>query len=135
MYLIDTNIWLELLLNQEKAEEVRQFNKRIEGHLLAITEISLYSIGVVLSRLKRDDAFLDFLSDTIEDTAVVRIRLGLNDLKKIIPLKQELKLDFDDTYQYLAAEKFGYTLVSYDKDFDKTERKRVTTKQVLETLK
>jgi len=87
MYLIDTNIWLELLLNQEKAEEVRQFNKRIEGHLLAITEISLYSIGVVLSRLKRDDAFLDFLSDTIEDTAVVRIRLGLNDLKKIIQLK------------------------------------------------
>ena len=25
MYLLDTNIWLELLLNQEKAKEVEQF--------------------------------------------------------------------------------------------------------------
>jgi hypothetical protein len=30
-FLVDTNIWLELLLNQERSEEVRQLFERWEG--------------------------------------------------------------------------------------------------------
>ena len=60
MYLIDTNIWLELLLDQEKAQEVHKFFESIESHLLAITEFSLYSIGIILTRLKKHLVFEDF---------------------------------------------------------------------------
>ena len=52
MYLVDTNVWLELFLEQEKAAEVRRFFQQVEARLIAITEFSLYSIGVILTRLK-----------------------------------------------------------------------------------
>lgn len=47
MYLIDTNIWLELFLEQENRVQVRQFMETIEGQQLVISEFSLYSIGVI----------------------------------------------------------------------------------------
>lgn len=52
MYLVDTNVWLELLLEQAKADEARQFFQGVEAASLAITEFSLYSLGVILTRLK-----------------------------------------------------------------------------------
>ncbi len=60
MYLIDTNIWLELLLQQEKAEEVSSFFQAVDSSSLAITDFTLYSIGIILTRLKKFDAFNDF---------------------------------------------------------------------------
>lgn len=65
MYLVDTNIWLELLLEQEKEEEVRRFFQSVEARLLSISDVSLYSIGIILTKLKKDDVFIDFISDTI----------------------------------------------------------------------
>ena len=40
---------------------------------------------------------------------------------------QQFSLDFDDAYQYVAAEKYGLTIVSFDNDFDRTERGRETS--------
>ena len=88
MYLVDTNVWLELLLEHERAAQVRRFLEATEATLLSITEFSLYSIGVVLTRLKKDDVFGDFLSDTIEDSGVRRIRLGIADLKQLLGVRQ-----------------------------------------------
>ena len=51
MYLIDTNVWIELLLGQQRAKEVKRFFQEIEASQLAITEFSLYSIGIILDRL------------------------------------------------------------------------------------
>ncbi len=132
MYLVDTNVWLELLLDQEKAEQVRAFNEKFEATLLAITEFSLYSIGVILSRLNKDDVFADFLSDSIEDSGVAIVRLTTKDLSKLVASRQELGLDFDDAYQYAAAKKHRLTLISFDSDFDKTVRGRKTPMQVLQ---
>lgn len=124
MFLVDTNVWLELLLEQEKAGEVRQFLQAKEARLLVITDFSLYSIGVILTRLKKDTLFEDFLSDTIEDSGVGRIRLDSADLKELLGVRQQFQLDFDDAYQYVAARKYNLTLVSFDSDFDRTERGR-----------
>lgn len=55
MFLVDTNVWLELLLQQEKVEEALQFAKRVEAHQLAITDFALDSIGVSLTRHGKDD--------------------------------------------------------------------------------
>jgi len=124
MFLIDTNIWLELILNQEKAEIVSQFLQKTEARLLSMTDFSLYSIGIILTRLKKDAVFEDFLSDTIEDSGVCRIRLETADLRKVISARQRFQLDFDDAYQYIAAEKYNLTLISFDNDFDRTDRGR-----------
>lgn len=126
IYLIDTNVWLELLLEQEREAEVRQFFQNVEGDSLAITEFSLYSIGIILTRLKKDHVFEDFLADTIENSGVIRICLDISDLKKIIEIRQHYQMDFDDAYQYVAATKYNYTLISFDTDFDLTDKGRKT---------
>lgn len=124
MYLVDTNVWLELLLEQEKAGEVRRFFQATEARLLSITEFSLYSICISLTGLRKDDLLDEFLSDTIEDCGVTRIRLETSELKELLAVRQRFRLDFDDAYQYVAAQKYGLTIVSFDADFDRTERGR-----------
>jgi len=135
MYLVDTNVWLELLLEQQKEADIRQFFQNVEARLLSITDFSLYSIGVILTKLKKDDVFKDFLSDTIEDSGVIRICLDTIDLKQIITVRQKYQLDFDDSYQYVSAEKYNYIIVSFDSDFDRTEHGRKTPKEALSLLK
>jgi len=131
MYLVDTNVWLELLLEQEKAGQVRQFLQATEARFLWLTEFSLYSIGVILTRLRKDDLFEDFVSDTIDDSGVKRIRLDTSELKQLLAVRQRFQLDFDDAYQYVAAEKYNLAVVSFDTDFDSTERGRKTPAELL----
>jgi hypothetical protein len=45
--------------------------------------------------------------------------------------RERLHLDFDDAYQYVAAEKHDLTLISFDADFDRTERGRKTPADIL----
>jgi len=47
MFLIDTNIFLEILLEQEKKEDCKKFLNDHIGNL-HITDFSLHSIGVIL---------------------------------------------------------------------------------------
>ena len=70
MYLIDTNIWLERLLDQARSQEVRRFLDSITSDCLYITDFAFHSIGVILSRLDRLEAFLQFTSDVFINGAV-----------------------------------------------------------------
>jgi len=90
-YLIDTNIWLEILLEQENYQEAKEFLQKTDASLLAISEFSLYSIGIILTRLKKADIFKDFLSDTLEDSGIMRICLKTNDLKEVISIAQKFR--------------------------------------------
>lgn len=134
MFLLDTNVWLELILDQEKANTVSNFLQNTEAHLLSMTDFSIYSIGIILTRFKKDSVFEDFLSDTIEDSGVGRIRLETADLKKVLLTHKQFQLDFDDAYQYVAAEKYNLTIISFDNDFDKTERGRKTPDEIQEII-
>ncbi len=125
-FLVDTNIWLELLLNQQQAQEVRQLFEEREGSDFAITEFSLYSIGIVLTRLSKDEAFARFIADALEQAGTRLVRLGSTEMKDVLNARSQFGLDFDDAYQYTAAEKYNLTLLSFDTDFDRTARGRKT---------
>ncbi|MBI3599584.1 MAG: type II toxin-antitoxin system VapC family toxin [Nitrospinae bacterium] len=131
MFLIDTNVWLELILEHEKAGDARRFFQEKDASTFFITEFSLYSIGIILFRLKKEAAFEDFLSDTIEDSGVSRIILTISDFKRVIEVRRRFRLDFDDAYQYTSAEKYNLTIVSFDRDFDNTELGRKTPVELL----
>lgn len=131
MYLLDTNVWLELLLEQERAKEVRELLEKTSPRSLAITEFSLYSIGVILTKLKKDSLFLDFVLDTVVASGVIQVRLAAADMSELVSIWREFDLDFDDAYQYLSALKQHCMLVSFDSDFDRTERGRKTPETIL----
>jgi predicted nucleic acid-binding protein len=100
MYLIDTNIWLELLLEQERSKECKIFFEKIDSKLLFISEFSLYFIGVILFKLKKESVFDDFLEYLFKSEISIA-RLLLKDMKQLVLIKQKLNLDFDDAYQYV----------------------------------
>ncbi len=129
MFLIDTNIWLEVLLDQDKSAQVKRFFQGIEADQLAISEFSIYSIGIILTRLKKDEVFQDFLSDAIEDSGIAVIRLDAAGLEQALRFRQEFHLDSDDAYQYAAAVQRGCALISFDADFDGTALGRITPDQ------
>ena len=131
MYLIDTNVWLERLLDQDRPEEVGHFLGHIPSERLSITDFSFHSIGVVLSRLNETDALLRFVQDAFVDGAMGLIHLEPGDIERLVRVMGRFKLDFDDAYQYVAAEKYNLTIVSLDSDFDRTERGRKTPAEIL----
>jgi predicted nucleic acid-binding protein len=133
MYLVDTNVWLERLLEQERAEEVRQFLARTPSEQLCITDFSFHSIGVILTRLQKADALQRFVQDAFIDGAVLLVRLDPEDTQGLLKAIEQFKLDFDDAYQYTVAEKHNMTLVSFDKDFDRTTRGRKTPAEISAT--
>jgi predicted nucleic acid-binding protein len=135
MYLVDTNVWLERLLDQAKSEEVGQFLDHFPSERLAITDFAFHSVGVALSRLKQEGVLLRFVQDVFVDGGVGLVRLGPEDIQHLIGAMGQFNLDFDDAYQYIAAEKYGLILVSLDSDFDRTERGRKTPAEALDAIR
>lgn len=131
MFLVDTNVWIERLLDQEHSEEVGQFLDRVPSGTLFITDFALHSICLVMCRLGQQDSLLRFVQDVFENGAVALIHLGSEDICRVVERISQLGLDFDDAYQYVAAEKYGLTLVSFDADFDRTPLGRRTPGQIL----
>jgi predicted nucleic acid-binding protein len=131
--IVDTNIWLERMLDQERAGEVARFLDCVPDRELAMSEFTLYSIGHIL--IAREQ-FLDlrrFVADTIVDGHVARVQLASAELDDVVDVAQhQFNLDFDDAYQYVAATSRDLELVSFDTDFDRTDLDRLEPQDVLD---
>ena len=112
MYLIDTNILLEVLLAQEKSEKCKSFlnTNATELHL---TDFSLHSIGVILFRYNKKEVFRDFYHDISPIISIVTLK----EYDYVLDSSSKYGLDFDDSYQYSVAKENGLTIVTMDKDF------------------
>lgn len=117
-YLIDTNIWLERLLDQEKSETVREFLNVVPSTELNISDFSLHSVGVILSRFKKLDVLDSFISDLFINAQIKQLSLLPLDFIDIIANIENYNLDFDDAYQLTVAQKYKLTIVTFDKDFN-----------------
>ena len=126
MYLIDTNVFLELMLEQQKAKSAREFFQRVDSTETCVSDFSLHSMGVILFRLKKREVFSQFLDDMVLNGGVQILRLELEDASRLVQAAELYDLDFDDAYQYVAADKFGLQIVSFDSDFDRTDKGRKT---------
>ena len=117
-YLVDTNVWLERLLDQDKSEIVSRFLDTIPLDDLFVSDFAIHSIGVILSRYKKLSLFEKFLSDLFVNGQIEQLSLNSSDLLDVISNMQEFNLDFDDAYQLTVSQKYDLTIVTFDKDFD-----------------
>jgi predicted nucleic acid-binding protein len=120
MFLLDTNVWLERLLDQSGSKDVGIFLEKYPSDQLIITDFSFHSIGVILNRLHNEKLFLDFTDDILVRGGVVVGSLRAEEMKAVVSVIKKYKLDFDDAYQYCVAEKLNAIIVSFDKDLDRT---------------
>jgi hypothetical protein len=131
--LIDTNIILEIILNREKSNEAKKLLENSEKFEFFFSDFSLHSIGILFFQTKRHHVFYQFLKDMIFSEILYVVSLSYEDMGNVIEVSTRFNLDFDDAYQYVVAEKYNLTIISFDSDFDRTELKRKTPREVIES--
>lgn len=115
-FLADTNIFLEILLNQPASSRCEQFLQAHAGDL-ALSDSSLHSIGVIALRRQQAALFKDFLNDSLPNLALLHLdRAGY---PAIARANADFGLDFDDAYQFTLAKAHGLTLVTQDRHFER----------------
>ena len=130
--LADTNVFLEILLDQARAGEARALLAQVRNHEFFLSDYALHSIGVLLFRRKQPLTFRAFLQDVIVGGAATVVSLSTDDMEAVIDAARRFNFDFDDAYQYVTAEKFGLRIVTYDSDFDRVPDIRLLPKDLPE---
>jgi len=118
MFLVDTNVFLEILLKRDKKEDCKKFLDSNIGNL-NITDFSLHSIGVILFRYHKEDIFWKFVEDVVPNTNLLSLPIG--QYGEVINAARNLNLNFDDAYQYSTAKYYRLKLATMDKDFERVK--------------
>jgi uncharacterized protein len=129
--LLDTNIWLERLQGRAQSAMVGQLLDAVPPDQLVMSDFTLHSLGVILNRLGQHAVLLPFVQDVLIDGAVALVSLPPVTMYRVVAVMEQYRLDFDDAYQYVAAEREDAVIVSFDGHFDQTPRGRQTPAQVL----
>ena len=123
MFLLDTNIFLEALLEQEKSRQVVSFLQNNNINKLCSSYFPLCSIGVILHKKRKDAVFQIFLNKVVNQGLTV-YELKPVEFIELIGAMDLYNLDFDDAYQYQICKKHNLSIVTFDKDFNKTDLER-----------
>lgn len=112
--LTDSGVFLEVLLDQERAHLCRDALLRQSDHL-TISDFSLHAVGLILLRYKRHDLFRNFFHDLAPRLRV--LELPVESYDRLLDYHVRFNLDFDDAYQACIASFFGLRLLTLDSDF------------------
>lgn len=133
MILIDTNIFIELLLDQEKSSQCQKFlAKASRGEIkCVVTSFTVHAVeGLLTQKSKKIE---NFLKNIEKSTGIQVIQTEIGREREISKIAQESELDFDDSLQLSTARRTGAEkIVSFDSDFDNKDVERVTPSQVIE---
>jgi predicted nucleic acid-binding protein len=129
VYLLDTNIFLEVLLNREYSPVIRDILNRETGTSFFITDFSLYSMGIFLVRRKQSEQYTWLLED-LENRDIRILSLSPDELRQVPSVCTKYDMDFDDAYQVVAADANNLKLVSLDHDFDRIPAGRMHPKDI-----
>jgi len=124
MYLLDTNIFLEILLQREKSKAAKNLFIANPSTDLFLTDFSLHSIGVFLFQRNKHETYVSFVKDVVIKAGISVIGLDPKEVLALAEVSKRYHLDFDDAYQYAVAQKYELQIMSFDADFDHTERGR-----------
>jgi uncharacterized protein len=115
-YLVDTNIFLEILLGQAGRKKCEAFLLGEKGAAW-ISDFTLHSIGVLLFRQKRPEVFDRFAADTLPQFTI----LSLSDTGygQLAGANTRHNLDFDDAYQFAVARENKLAIATQDRDFQR----------------
>ncbi len=115
-YLVDTNIFLEILLSQAGRKKCETFLQGEKGAAW-ISDFTLHSIGVLLFRQKRAELFDRFAADTLPQFTI--LSLSAAGYLQLAGVNTRHGLDFDDAYQFSVARENKLAIATQDKDFQR----------------
>ena len=122
-YLVDTNVFLEVMLGQEKADVCeRVLRKFCSGELNGVViDFAIDTIVIILENYGKGWSEIRTFLSSILGYKGLRVRFSsLLDRIMATNHMREYGLDFDDALALQAMKENGIEyIVSYDKDFDK----------------
>jgi len=134
MYLLDTNIFLEIMLSRPRKEVCKRFLDVLrDGEETGIvTDFSVYSIMVIMSSLAKLRQLRTFLTSLSAYKGLGIYTTTLSDKAKAVDICLEKTLDIDDSIQYSAAlTNSAQGIVSFDRHFDGLRIPRVEPQTIL----
>lgn len=114
MILADTNIFLEILLGQQRQQDCERFLLAQVGNIV-LSDFSLHSIGVILFRYQAHQTFELFCQDVLPKVSLRT--LPTDQYPLVAQHAQTYQLDFDDAYQATLANHMGLSIATMDQDF------------------
>ncbi len=119
--LIDTNIFLEYLLGQERAEDCFKSIEKIinEEQEAVITSFSLHSIEVIMLRKGLKEELKTLLAALSEIQCLTLYHNSFAEDREVLTEMGNTGLDFDDAIQFCVAKKLKAVILTMDKHFHK----------------
>ena len=135
MYLIDSSIFLELVFDQQRAPECKNFMKKVKTEEIVcfVSDFNIDSILLAIYRYTKNVKLMQtFLTAAIELENLSIYFIGIDDRVKAIEHIEKYGLDFEDSLTLQAAIGSGCTsIVSFDKHFDNLQIKRIEPKDAV----
>ncbi|MEM2275041.1 MAG: PIN domain-containing protein [Thermofilum sp.] len=129
-YLVDANVVLEVLYKREHWEESYELLNRVkEGSVrVFMLHFDVHGISAILGR---PDLVSSFLSEILTWRGLTVIDLPVREEVAACELASKAGLDFDDGLHYYFARSRGLPIVSFDRDFDGLDVRRVEPREIL----
>jgi uncharacterized protein len=121
MLLVDTNIFLEVLLSQQRKDECEEFlNQLKNGKKIGVmTDFSVHSIIVIMDSLNKLKELRTFLLCLTAYKGLKIYRTTVAEEIKATEIAIAENLDMDDAIQYSTALSLNVeAIISYDKHFN-----------------
>ncbi len=129
MYLVDANIVLEVLYKRSRWKESYRFLNAVKKGVISahMLHFAIHGISAILGDPR---LVAGFLSEIQTWRGLTIIDLSIEEELAAAKVAESLGLDFDDGLHYYYAKKKQIPIVSFDKDFDKTDIERLEPDQV-----
>lgn len=128
MYLVDTNIFLEVLLSRTRKEECKKLLRSLRDGKKSgiVTDFTIHSIIVTMDGLNRLKELKTFLLSLLAYKELHIHHTTIADEVRATEIAVERNLDMDDAIQYSSALSTNAdAIASFDKHFDGLEIPRV----------
>ncbi|MFQ5951227.1 MAG: type II toxin-antitoxin system VapC family toxin [Candidatus Geothermarchaeales archaeon] len=134
MYLLDTNVFLEVLLSRRRKRECKQLLNLLKtGEETGVaTDFSIHSIMLVMDGLGKLPELGTFVASLSAYRGLLVYADTLEDKIRAVSTSQEEELDIDDSIQYSVAKELKVRgIVTFDRDFDDLDIPRLEPRDVL----
>ena len=123
MKLIDTNIFLEILLDQSKAEIAKKTLTRLieKEEPIVISSFTIHSIFVILERRRCLNQLKLFFYNLSRIENITFYYPSFEEELEILNRMDTWDLDFDDSFQCYVAQKMNAQIITFDHDFQKID--------------
>jgi hypothetical protein len=130
MLVVDANVVLGVLYKRGRWREAKAFLDRVKrGELNAcMLHFAVHAISAMLGEPRLASRFLRELASW---RGLGVVDLSIEEEALAADLAEKVGLDFDDGLHYYVAKKLGAMIVSYDKDFDGLDVKRLEPQDLL----